>query len=325
MLGVWLGGAIPAVGAVIVWRFGPLLRPRRSYQVGRAFLLTASLPISLSVYNWRDTPLAGAVAFHYVLVVLFAAVFFNKRDVHEQLAVIGIAHGATLFSDGFSGEKLLSWMMTMFGVLGVGIVISTLVGRMHALSYRDPLTGAHNRRSWDMALLHAIEELPVTGGPLSLMLIDIDHFKSVNDTKGHEAGDDVLRTAVSIWRPMVRASDTLARVGGDEFALLLLGCGPEAAEQMAATMLTSFTAATGISCSIGIGSASGPGSPATLYASADKALYFAKLSGRATVRSGAHGEIAVDDDSGRDDPDFLHESAADETDEVSTRPIPRSA
>ena len=107
----------------------------------------------MSVYSWRDTPLAGAVAFHYVLVVLFAAVFFNKRDVHEQLVIVGLAHATTLFLDGFSGQKLLSWTMTMFGVTGVGLVIATLVDRMHALSYRDPLTGAHNRRFWDLALV----------------------------------------------------------------------------------------------------------------------------------------------------------------------------
>ena len=285
MLGVWLGGLIPAIGTVVAWKFGPRLRPRRSYQVGRAFLILASLPISVSVYNWRDTPLAGAVAFHYVLVLLFTAVFFNKREVHEQLVVIGIAHAATLFLDGFTGQKLLTWMMTMFGVIGVGLVISTLVSRMDALSYRDPLTGAHNRRSWDLALLHAVEELPISGGPLSLMLIDIDHFKTVNDTKGHEAGDEVLRRAVSVWRPMVRATDTLARLGGDEFALLLLSCGPEAAEQIGAGLLAAFSSATGVTCSIGIGTVKNGGSPADLYASADRALYVAKHSGRAKVRS----------------------------------------
>lgn len=290
MLASWLSGSIPAVGAIIAWKFGPLMRPRRSYAVGRVFLLFASFSVAISVHAWHDSPIAGAESFHYILIVLFASVFFSRRDVFEQLATIGVIHAVTLLLNGWDGRQLLAWTMTMLGVGSVGIVMTTLVGRMQALSYCDGLTGADNRRAWDLALADAIDELPHTGRSISLLLIDIDHFKSVNDTGGHEAGDAVLRSAVSTWRPIVRASDTLARLGGDEFALLLR-CDRSEAELVAASLLSSFRSATGETCSIGIGSTSGAlTTPAALYTLADETLYLAKNNGRATVWAAAVGE-----------------------------------
>jgi diguanylate cyclase (GGDEF)-like protein len=284
-IGTWLEAIIPAIGAAIAWRFGPALRPRRSYQVGRVFLLLSSFPVALSVHTWHSTPLAGALAFHYVVIVMFAAVFFSRRDMGEQIVVIGVAHAVTLAVDGLTGRNALSWCLTMFGVVSVGAVLGSLVARMHALSYQDPLTGAGNRRAWDIALANGIDELSRGVSPLSLVLVDVDHFKSVNDSAGHEAGDEVLRRAVETWRRQVRLTNCLARLGGDEFALLLPGCDQMGARRVGDMLLDSLRAATGSTCSVGIATAQREATVASIYAAADQQLYRAKQAGRATVRS----------------------------------------
>jgi len=219
----------------------------------------------------------------YVLVVLFAAVFFNRRDVYEQFVVIGVVHALTLVADGFSGVKVLSWLLTMLGVVGVGLVMSALVQRMDALSFRDPLTGAANRRSWNLALVNAVDEHRRSGHPLSLALIDIDHFKAINDSVGHDGGDRVLERAVRGWLRTMRASDVLARLGGDEFAVLLPSCDGEAARRVGDVLAASFRHETGATCSIGIAAALRDGDPTALFALADEQLYHAKHAGRACV------------------------------------------
>ena len=285
-----LSGVLPAIGAVIAWWRGPQLAPRTSYRVGRVFLVIGSVSTALSVHNWRGTPVAGGMTILYVLVVLFAAVFFSRRDVYEQLVVIGALHALTLFADGFRGVKVLSWLLTMLGVVGVGLVMSALVQRMDALSFRDPLTGAANRRSWDLALVNAVDEHRRGGQPVAVALIDIDHFKEINDSVGHDAGDRVLERAVRGWLKTMRASDVLARLGGDEFAVLLPSCDATAAGHVAELLAASFRQETGATCSIGVAAAMRDGDPTSLFALADEQLYHAKHAGRACVRVAVLGD-----------------------------------
>ena len=285
-----LSGVLPAIGAVIAWWRGPKMAPRASYRVGRVFLVVGSISTALSVENWHGTPVAGAMTILYVLVVLFAAVFFSRRDVYEQFVVIGALHALTLLADGFGGVKVLSWLLTMLGVVGVGLVMSALVQRMDALSFQDPLTGAANRRSWDIALVNAVDEHRRGGQPLSVALIDIDHFKEINDSIGHDGGDRVLERAVRGWLKAMRASDVLARLGGDEFAVLLPSCDAAAAQNVGDVLAATFLRETGATCSIGAAAAMRDGDPTSLFALADEQLYRAKHAGRACVRVGVLGD-----------------------------------
>ena len=86
----------------------------------------------------------------------------------------------------------------------------------------DPLTGVANRRGFDLAL----ERAAATGGPYALILIDLDDFKRVNDEQGHPAGDAVLQSVAIAAAGVARQDDCLARIGGDEFALIAPGAGP---------------------------------------------------------------------------------------------------
>ncbi|MFV3127431.1 diguanylate cyclase [Niveispirillum sp. KHB5.9] len=164
--------------------------------------------------------------------------------------------------------------------------------RLDVLASTDPLTGLLNRRRF--LELAAIEHQRAArhGRPLSLLLIDLDHFKRVNDTHGHRMGDAVLRTAAGVLSASVRASDLAARFGGEELVLLLPETELAGAAGMAERLRRDFAAATTaldgkevrVTASIGVAGWRGPGeSLDALLHRADQALYAAKHGGRDKV------------------------------------------
>jgi diguanylate cyclase len=154
-----------------------------------------------------------------------------------------------------------------------------------ALSRTDSLTGLLNHGAWKDQLELEFQRCRRQGKGGAIALIDIDHFKAINDTDGHEAGDRVLCAAIAVWSDLVRASDVLARLGGDEFALLLRQCDTEAALHLAELLRTSLQRETGASCSVGAVTMRSRTGAADLLAAADAQLYEAKTAGRGCVRS----------------------------------------
>jgi hypothetical protein len=112
--------AFPAVGAVVAAVFGPRLRPMTSFRVGQVFLALGKLSIAVSVYTWRGTTAGGAMSLHYVMVVLFTSVFFDRRDVYIELVAIGTLLAAVLLLDGPSMIALLVWVTTMLPIVATG-------------------------------------------------------------------------------------------------------------------------------------------------------------------------------------------------------------
>jgi diguanylate cyclase (GGDEF)-like protein len=151
-----------------------------------------------------------------------------------------------------------------------------LLARLAAAAHTDGLTGAANRRGWDIAV--ASDLLPATGTPRVVALLDLDHFKKYNDTFGHQAGDELLTECAARWRDVLRAGDTLARWGGEEFAVLLPACDPE----QAAPILDRLRACVPFGCTVsaGVTLTYGGESPGAVLARADAALYRAKDGGR---------------------------------------------
>ena len=139
-----------------------------------------------------------------------------------------------------------------------------------------------------------------TGAPLSAIVLDLDHFKALNDRHGHQAGDEVLETVGATLRRGVRASDFAGRWGGEEFVVLLPDTDPEGALQAAETMRASFdglqvpAVTAHITASLGVATLPDHAADgSTLIRAADRALYCAKAAGRNCVRAAVPAEQPV--------------------------------
>jgi diguanylate cyclase (GGDEF)-like protein len=105
--------------------------------------------------------------------------------------------------------------------IGAPADVCELAAQLAEQAVRDPLTGLYNRRFFDEALAQNIESARRYGRELSLVLFDLDNFKAVNDTCGHQAGDEVLKTFAHLLQKAARKADIVCRIGGDEFAIIL--------------------------------------------------------------------------------------------------------
>ena len=161
------------------------------------------------------------------------------------------------------------------------------------LAVTDPLTGLHNRRYLDTHLRAMAEQAKTSGKPLSIVLVDIDNFKSINDTYGHAAGDDVLREFAARFRSSTRGADLACRIGGEEFAVVMPDTSLEHACQIGERLrehiaCEPFQAEAGtrlaVTASVGIATFDlAQGSLEALLKRADEALYIAKRGGRNRV------------------------------------------
>ena len=157
----------------------------------------------------------------------------------------------------------------------------------HELAEHDPLTGLHNARAFMDRYHRAWEHATESGEPLSMILIDVDKLKDINDVFGHEAGNQALIQVADALRASKRASDVAARWGGDEFAILLEGADAAAATRVAEGVMTQLRGGATVSVTIGV-CAMAHASPALdLFAAADRALLAGKAHGRNTI------EVAV--------------------------------
>lgn len=153
-----------------------------------------------------------------------------------------------------------------------------LLGEVQEMARHDALTGLPNRRVLEELLPREMARARRDGSPLSLAIVDIDHFKAYNDVHGHLAGDEVLRACAREWDEALRGADTLVRFGGEEFLVLLPGTEPEAAAEIVERLRAKTPM--GQSCSAGLALWDEVESVDDLLRRADEALYLAKASGR---------------------------------------------
>ncbi len=172
---------------------------------------------------------------------------------------------------------------------GVAVSNAHARERLATQALTDPLTGLANRRAFDQRLAGETERALRHGRELSLMLVDVDRFKAINDRFGHATGDRVLVNLAGDLQSVMRTGDMLARVGGDEMAMILADCPPEQAVEVATRMLAeiakdaSFSHRHGVTLSIGVAGLSPAGTADELLRRADQALYRAKDGGRNQV------------------------------------------
>lgn len=181
-----------------------------------------------------------------------------------------------------------------------------LVQTLQQAAATDPLTGIANRRSFEEALEREITRTQRTGEPLTLVMLDLDHFKQINDTHGHQKGDELLRGLAASLLASCRDVDLAARYGGEEFAVILTDCGAEEAATTAVRLwagVVDFDS--DVPLTISAGYATYPDqvtSRDALISAADKALYDAKASGRNRIvgfsEPGAHRPLGVSEGTG---------------------------
>lgn len=199
--------------------------------------------------------------------------------------------------DGGAVDYLEKSELTLHGLeraVYYALEMAGAMARLEELATRDNLTGVKNRREFDRRLQEEWSRSQRFQRPLAVMMVDVDHFKAINDTHGHLVGDAVLQHAAKVLESQIRQADCLARYGGDEFALILveadrpqaLATGRRLHALLAASPCEMPGQPQSLSIAISAGVASWPEDAATLpalLAAADAALYAAKRQGRNQV------------------------------------------
>lgn len=186
-------------------------------------------------------------------------------------------------SEGYTVEvaafaSIVLFLLVIQRMAGLMRQIHRQSAELAALSRTDPLTGAANRRHMDEELHRAVVRSERAGARLTVALLDLDRFKAFNDTYGHQAGDDLLRDAVSGWQSELRELDLLARFGGEEFLVIISDTPADQAERVVERLRARVPH--GQTCSAGIAHLVDGETEADLIQRADRALYEAKESGR---------------------------------------------
>jgi diguanylate cyclase (GGDEF)-like protein len=203
--------------------------------------------------------------------------------------LVALAHGSTVFLP--SDAAALS---AYAGHAAIALSNARLVNRLERQAAEDPLTGLTNQRAFRRECEKEFSRIERAGSEVSLVMLDLDHFKAINDVHGHPYGDQVLIAVSDALRAAVRVHDTVARLGGEEFAILLPDADADAAYQFAERARLAIAripvAQTSLACLAGVATTSSAGaSPGELLEQADRALYEAKRRGRDRTASASSG------------------------------------
>jgi len=250
------------------------------------------LGVVLIAYALSTSPGPGDGAVLYALPVFWTTFFFGRRGAVAILACVAVGHAITLLAlpaaDSYPGR----WLDVMVSVCGVALVVLVLERRNEMLMARlaeeartDPLTGLLNRRGFDEHAARELAHAGRDGRPIAIAIFDIDHFKLVNDERGHAAGDRVLTHMGRALAAQSRAIDVAARLGGEEFAVLMPDCDEAGAESFAdrvrgALATPDCSSVPEVRVSAGITVTAVPLDVQTMLERGDSALYSAKRAGR---------------------------------------------
>jgi diguanylate cyclase (GGDEF)-like protein len=237
---LWLPGsdrshaalALGLAAFAVAWGLFSLFLAARGHgmTVGWRALVTASTMPIVAFSLWATGGAESFIQPVMIFTALFISYFFPPRLAWPLMALFVYAYATPLVYDDRSIEVGYPARVAMFAlaVAGATVAVQFLKGRLvraesrqRAMAELDPLTGAGNRRGFDLAL----DRAAASHDPYALILIDLDDFKRINDQQGHPAGDAVLQSVAVAASSVARQGDCVARIGGDEFALLAPGAG----------------------------------------------------------------------------------------------------
>ena len=151
----------------------------------------------------------------------------------RQGLLVGSLHFGSRGQQRFTDDKSTDFIAHMASIIAVCLENVVNQERLHRLSMYDMLTQVKNRRAFHRALDEEVSRATRSGDPLSVMFVDLDHFKKINDSYGHPMGDKVLKTVAQLVDTLLRKTDHVCRYGGEEFALVLPNCGQQRALEVA--------------------------------------------------------------------------------------------
>jgi diguanylate cyclase (GGDEF)-like protein len=286
---VAIGATAPFVAAA-VW----LLRNQLPDAAFPLLLAIGTVIITtlVAVGAGRSPAAAASFSFFYIWIVMYALMFF--APVTAIAEIVGAAMAYALWATGLSPYRTAPFTalepLVLAGVIATTGAVVVALSRAREHSEVDPVTRGTNRRGLDRRLDLAISQAPLHAAPLVLAMIDIDHFKQINDQHGHQAGDLALERLAAAWSQTLRDGDVLARFGGDEFVVVLPDTGDKAL-----AILERVRAAGGdtVTCSIGVAAWQAGDTASRLISRADSALYVAKGLGRNRIAMASADQATI--------------------------------
>ena len=316
--------AVSFVACGMVWNAARVFLGRKPNLPGLVFGAIAWVGVSVALPLDPAIRLTVGAAIVAIYAALTASELWSERRRSMQkrwpTIAVPVMHGCVLMLPILLGDLLRphdesfysSVWVTAFSIelvlyaIGTVFVIFMLVSDRAVTVHKnaasiDPLSGMFNRRGFAEACARVIEREAKAGRPVTVMIFDIDHFKSINDRFGHPAGDEILKLFSTVVVNNLRISDLSGRIGGEEFAALL-PCALEEGVLVAERVREAFETS-GIVCdegpvdtTVSIGVAGGPAGTEleVLLAAADTALYQAKRSGRNRVEAAEELPLSLD-------------------------------
>ncbi len=286
--------AVAATGTVAapsIW----LLRRHLDERSRQLMLGLGTVATTVAVFGCGALPSSMSAAYFYFLVVLYASAYFRPVAAAGHVALVGVLYAAALAAHP-TPASATQWMQAMSVLTMVALIVGGFASYVRSSAtaladqaFHDPLTGLPNRALFLDRLDHALISSDRSGAPVAVLLMDLDDFKSVNDGLGHPAGDQLLVAVGRRLAAVIRASDTVARFGGDEFAVMVdTGPMPRTAQESAARIISAFgapfeigTDELRVTVSIGVAVRYTGGDGSTdLLRDADLAMYEAKRHGK---------------------------------------------